>query len=166
MTNLTERSDYLIAFTDGSCLKNGAEENSGGFGVVILDDNGKFSSCYRKDNINTTNNREELRAILYVMLNYGRMRPAPTVYSDSAYCVNTLSQWVFSWARNGWLKSDNKPPENLDLIKVFYEYYQKGYQINLLKIKGHNGHEWNEIADGLATGRLSVEEIERKYNGR
>ena len=36
----------MIIFTDGSCLKNGSENNEGGFGVVILDDNGNFIDCY------------------------------------------------------------------------------------------------------------------------
>ena len=115
--------------------------------------------------MNTTNNEMELKAILYVFLKYGHQSPAPTIYSDSAYCVNSLNQWIYSWARNGWIKSDKKPPENLEIMKLFYEYYQKGYKMNLVKVKGHAGNLWNEVADGLATGRLSAADIERKYNG-
>ena len=76
-----------------------------------------------------------------------------------------FNDWIFGWARNNWLKSDNRPPENLDLIKVFYEYYLKGYQINLVKVKGHSGVEWNEVADKLATGTLTTVDVERIYNG-
>lgn len=103
----------------------------------------------------------ELKAILYVMLNYG-VKPSqegfstgniPVVYSDSAYCVNTFNNWMFNWAKNGWIKSDNKAPENLDLIQAYYDWYQKGYRIELRKIKGHAGHKWNELADKLATDR-------------
>ena len=156
----------MTIYTDGSCLSNGSSENTGGFGVVVLNDNEEFLTCYQKKGVNTTNNREELKAILYALLEYGKMRPAPIVYSDSAYCVNTLTQWIFGWARNNWLKSDNKPPENLDLIKAYYNFLEIGYQIDLRKIKGHNGHEWNELADQLATGSLCSEYVERKYNGR
>lgn len=155
----------MVIFTDGSCLKNGAKENTGGFGVVVINDDGTFNTCYQKESINTTNNREEIKAILYTLLTYGKMRPAPTVLSDSAYCVNMFNDWIFSWARNNWLKSDNRPPENLDLIKVFYEYCLKGYQINLIKVKGHSGVEWNEVADKLATGTLTTVDVERIYNG-
>lgn len=153
----------MIAFTDGSCLKNGAEKNSGGFGVVLLNDDGSFYDCYQKQSVNTTNNQEELKAILYVFLKYGHLRPAPTIYSDSAYCVNSLTQWIYGWVRNDWLKSDNKPPENLEIMKIFYEYYQKGYQMNLVKVKGHAGQQWNEVADGLATGRLAAADIIKQY---
>ena len=40
----------------------------------------------------------------------------PIIYSDSAYCVNTINDWMYRWERNGWLKSNNTTPENLDLI--------------------------------------------------
>ena len=79
----------------------------------------------------------------------------PVVYSDSSYCVNTFNEWMFNWANNGWIKSDKKTPENLDLIKAYYDHYNKGYRIDLQKIKGHAGHIWNELADKLATGEIS-----------
>ena len=150
-----------IFYTDGSCLKNGSSFNEGGFGVVEVNENDTLISAYSKRNQNTTNNREELRAILYVMLTAGSRSPecAPIVYSDSAYCVNTLNEWVFSWAKNNWLKSDKKTPENLKLIKVYHEWYQKGYRINLKKIKGHAGHKFNELADELATGKKHAEDM-------
>lgn len=102
----------------------------------------------------TTNNRMELLAILAVMFKYGQKAPIPppNVYSDSAYAINTLTNWMFAWEKNGWLKSDNKPPENLEIIKSYYNFYQKGYRINLIKVKGHSGNKWNELADKIAKG--------------
>ena len=63
---------------------------------------------------------------------------------------------MFKWANNGWVKSDNKPPENLDLIKAYYEYYNKGYRIDLRKVKGHSGNQYNEFADKLAKGEIYI----------
>ena len=151
----------ITIYTDGSCLANGKEINEGGFGVVVVDENENLLYTYKKRNKNTTNNREELRAILYAFLNYGvntsqkgfSTSNIPVVYSDSAYCVNTFNSWMFNWVRNGWIKSDGKTPENLDLVQAYYDWYQKGYRIELRKIKGHAGHKWNELADKLATDR-------------
>ena len=108
----------MIIYTDGSCAGNGKAVNSGGFGVVVLDNDENLLYTYNKRCENTTNNREELKAILYSMLNYGintnkyefSQVEYPIVYSDSAYCVNTFNQWMFNWANNNWLKSDNKTP--------------------------------------------------------
>ena len=158
----------MIIYTDGSCLGNGKAVNSGGFGVVVLDNNENLVYTYNKVSENTTNNREELKAILYSFLKYGvkdngDFVQVPVVYSDSAYCVNTFNEWMFNWARNGWINSAKKKPENLDLIIEYYNWYQKGYRIDLRKVKGHAGHEWNELADQLATGKISAEEAMLTY---
>ena len=57
---------------------------------------------------------------------------------------------MFRWANNNWIKSDKKTPENLDLIKTYYDLWQQGYRINLQKVKGHAGDKYNELADKLA----------------
>ena len=144
----------MIIYTDGACSGNGSAAAVGGFGVVILDDDENYIASYRKDCKGTTNNREELKAILYAQLHYGKSESTPIVYSDSAYAVNTLTTWMWSWARNGWVKSDNRPPENLDIIKPFYEFWNKGYRVDLRKCAGHKGVIWNEVADRLAVGDI------------
>lgn len=143
----------MLIYTDGSAKGNGKANNSGGFGVVIVsDDNQNLITQYSHFENNTTNNIQELKAILWAMINYGKY--SPIVFSDSAYCVNTLTKWMYGWAANNWLKSDNKPPENLELIKAYYELEKKGYKINLQKVAGHSGNRWNEYADKLATGQI------------
>ena len=154
----------MIIYTDGSAHPN---PGPGGFGVIVLDNDEKIQYIYNKqfEKEKVTNNQMELKAILYAFLNYGVnintnefTNNIPIVYSDSNYCVQTFNSWMFSWANNGWIKSDKKTPENLDLIKAYYNWYQKGYRIDLRKVKGHNGVKWNELADLLATGKISLEE--------
>ena len=158
----------MIYYTDGSCVGNGKANARGGYGVVGINEDGLLSFVRAKRSDNTTNNREELKAILYVMLTAATRQSSdwtqpPIVYSDSAYCVNTFNDWMFRWAANNWIKSDGKKPENLDLIQAYYEHYMNGYRIDLRKVKGHAGEEWNELADMLATGKISPMEAERTY---
>ena len=159
----------MIIYTDGSAHPN---PGPGGFGVIVLDNDEKIQYIYNKqfEKEKVTNNQMELKAILYAFLNYGVnintnefTNNIPIVYSDSNYCVQTFNDWMFRWAALGWVKSDKKTPENLDLIQAYYEWYQKGYRIDLRKVKGHAGHEWNELADQLATGKISAEEAMRTY---
>ena len=159
----------MIIYTDGSAHPN---PGPGGFGVIVLDNDEKIQYIYNKqfEKEKVTNNQMELKAILYAFLNYGVnintnefTNNIPIVYSDSNYCVQTFNSWMFSWANNGWVKSDKKTAENLDLIKAYYDWYQKGYRIDLRKVKGHNGVKWNELADLLATGKISSEEA-MKWN--
>ena len=150
----------MIIYVDGACSGNGSAAAVGGYGVVVLDDDENLITTYNHHNENTTNNQQELRAILYALLTYGKEKPTPIVYSDSAYCVNSLTSWIWGWASRGWVKSDNKVPENLDLIKAYYDLWNKGYRIDLRKCRGHAGDKWNEMADKLAVA--AKENKERK----
>ena len=152
----------MIIYTDGSAHPN---PGPGGFGVIVLDNDEKIQYIYNKqfEKEKVTNNQMELKAILYAFLNYGVnintnefTNNIPIVYSDSNYCVQTFNDWMFKWANNNWIKSDKKVPENLELIQTYYNWYQKGYRIDLRKIKGHNGHLGNELADKLATGEIKT----------
>ena len=100
----------MIIYTDGSAHPN---PGPGGFGVVVCDDNNNIITTYSKQTNHTTNNREEIKAILWALLNYGKANEEVIVYSDSNYCVQTFNNWMFSWAKNGWVKSDKKTPENI-----------------------------------------------------
>lgn len=153
----------MIIYTDGSAHPN---PGPGGYGVVVLDNNENllynYSRQYKREKV--TNNEMEIKAILYSFLNYGvninnpllsfNNCDIPIVYSDSNYCIQTFNTWIFSWVKNNWIKSDKKQPENLDLIKAYYDWYQKGYRIDLRKVKGHSNNKWNQMADDLATGKI------------
>lgn len=141
-------------YVDGSCSGNGEDKNFGGMGVVVVA-NDKIVKEYSISDTNTTNNRAELKAIIYAMqvakiLNKKVPREI-LIHSDSAYCVNLINNWMYNWASKGWKKSDNKEPENLDLVKACYNLMQFERAIKVVKIKGHAGHEFNERADELAT---------------
>ena len=161
----------MIIYTDGSAHPN---PGPGGFGVIVLDNNEKLLYNYNRQFKNkVTNNEMELKAILYSFLNYGininnpllgfNNYDIPIVYSDSNYCVQTFNEWMFNWARNGWIKSDKKIPENLDLIQAYYDWYQKGYRIDLRKVKGHVGNRGNELVDKLAKGEINTFEEAKMF---
>lgn len=140
----------MIVYCDGACTGNGSDNSYGGFAVVATSETGEILSTYSKGCRRTSNNKEEIKAVLYALICFGKMEPTVTVYSDSAYVVNTFNSWVWSWRKRGWLKSDNKTPENLDLIQAYCELYDKGYRINLRKCAGHSGIPGNELADKMA----------------
>lgn len=150
-----------IFYTDGACSGN---PGPGGFGVVglsICESQTMFEYIeritvfyeYSESSEKTTNNREELKAILHVLkMAADDKENAYVIYSDSAYAVNICTNWIFSWQRNGWVRSKNQPIENLDLIKEIYKYLTtKNLKCQILKCKGHDNVLGNEYADALAT---------------
>ena len=152
----------MIGYIDGSCRKN---PGPGGFGVVIMDDKKeKVLYCHSKiSEKDTTNNEQELLAACYALARYGKEKEPMTFYCDSSYTINTLTNWMFNWEKNGWIKSDKKKPENLDIIKFYFILWQQGNRIELKKIKGHAGILGNEIADKLAKGELTVDKCVEIY---
>lgn len=152
-------------YCDGSANPN---PGPGGFGVIALDnDENLCYHIYRESSEKTTNNREELKAILYCLKNFGKpdsdFSLVNNVYSDSAYAINTYESWMFTWAENDWKNSKGVTAENIDIIKEYYDLYQQGYRINLIKVTGHSGNCWNEFADGLASGKIPVWKLKENF---
>ena len=76
----------IYIYTDGSSKGN---PGPGGFGVVVLKDN-TIKYSYYKQNENTTNNKEELKAILHAFYLSQTMFKEEDciVCTDSSYCCN------------------------------------------------------------------------------
>ena len=142
-------------YTDGSCKSNGTKKSSGGFAVIVTDNSETIIETYSHYENNTTNNIMEMKAVLWAMYKYGSKDEPPIVFCDSAYVVNTFNDWMFKWAKNGWKKSNNQTPENLNLISAYYNHYNKGFRINLKKVKGHANIYFNELADKIATKEIN-----------
>lgn len=105
----------------------------------------------------------EMSAILWALRNYGGKEGdffVPLVYSDSMYCINSFTTWLNGWKAQGWTRAGGKPLENKDLIIEYDRLVnQEKLKIELRYVKGHNGDRGNELADKLATGAISVEEV-------
>ena len=150
-------------YTDGSCLGN---PGPGGYGLVISyrDSEGlRIQLTERSRSSDTTNNREELKAIISAFEHMEELlQPEDTftIYSDSAYCVNMCNDWIRTWASKGWKRSKNQPIENLDLVQTIYNYLNKfSFQCQIQKVKGHANDVGNELADALATNNLTRAQV-------
>lgn len=137
-------------WTDGACKGN---PGPGRYGIIAIKDN-QILYEYSEYCDNTTNNREELKAILHVFeLAAADPNNQYIIYSDSAYAVNIINDWIFKWAKNNWINSKGKTIENLDLIQTLYKYVTINFfNCQVRKIVGHAGIIGNELADALATG--------------
>lgn len=140
-------------YTDGS-----ANKKSCGFGMVVFEDEELkfFHSDYCQE---STNNREEMKAMLDAY-NYIKSNDIieGVIYSDSAYCVNMINEWIDNWREAGWCKYDGKEIKNLDLVKELYACKHLYTGIKVCKVKGHTDDLGNELADALATGNETKRE--------
>ena len=131
-------------FTDGACSGN---PGPGGFGT-ILRCNGVEKELSGGEP-ETTNNRMELMAVITGLK--ALKRPCNvTIYTDSQYVANGITKgWAESWKRNGWRKADKKPALNSELWDELLREFET-HQVELVWVKGHDGHPENERCDKLA----------------
>ena len=160
-------------YVDGSSKGN---PGPGGFGVIELDTciRETYNSYVESYSLNyeyaeyfdyVTNNQMELKAILHVLkLAAAHPEEGYIIYSDSAYAVNSINDWIRGWAANGWVNSRKVTVENVDLMQEIYKYIDLDNYL-LRKIHGHDGELGNELADAAATGNnRKRDELIDKFN--
>ncbi len=131
-------------YTDGACSGN---PGKGGYGAILTFNS--HEKVMSEGFLLTTNNRMELLAAI-VGLEALKEPCKVTLYSDSKYLVDAIvNGWVYSWKKKGWKKSDGKKALNPDLWERILEQL-KIHEVELVWVKGHAGHEYNERCDALA----------------
>ena len=135
--------EKIIIYTDGACKGN---PGPGGWGVLILLENEQIElSGGSKE---TTNNQMELTAVIKA-LNFFEKKIKVDLYTDSKYVMDGITDYIKKWKINGWQTANKKPVKNMNLWKILDELNNL-HDINWNWVKGHAGHEKNEIADALA----------------
>ena len=130
-------------YTDGACRGN---PGPGGWGVLIqYQDNEKE---YFGGNKNTTNNQMELQAAIEG-LKLLKEVCIVNLTTDSKYVMQGITSWIKKWKINKWKNSNKKDVKNKELWIELDKLCMK-HDVRWNWVKGHTGHEQNEIADILA----------------
>ncbi len=136
-------------YTDGSCRGN---PGPGGWAAILVCDGAE--KTLSGGEASTTNNRMELTAAIkgLAALKY----PCRvTLTSDSMYLIQAVSLgWAKSWRARGWRRADGKPALNPDLWERLLELLEQ-HEVELVWVKGHAGHPYNERCDALATSEAA-----------
>ena len=131
-------------FTDGACSGN---PGPGGWGVVLRF--GEHEKHLYGGEKATTNNRMELLAAIVALEAITAARPIQ-LWTDSQYVLQGITSWISGWKRKGWKTSTGQPVKNADLWRRL-DTVAAQHTVDWRWVKGHAGHEGNELADQLAT---------------
>lgn len=136
-------------FTDGACSGN---PGIGGWGAIL-----RYKDTQKElsgGELATTNNRMELTAVIEAL----RALKKPcniSLYTDSKYVMNGVTEWLENWKANNWRTSNKKSDvKNIDLWQQLDELCAK-HEIRWIWVKGHNGHTENERCDFLARSEVT-----------
>lgn len=141
--------DKIEIFTDGACKGN---PGRGGWGALMVA--GEKEKELFGGELNTTNNRMELKAVIEAL--NALTRPCEVVvHTDSQYVQKGISEWIHGWKARGWKTAAREPVKNVDLWQAL-DAAQARHTIEWRWVRGHNGHVGNERADALANRGVGV----------
>lgn len=154
-------------YTDGACSGN---PGPGGWGGIInYPGLSKKISGYKKD---TTNNQMELLAVISSLEHFTddiileRIEGFNTssvnnveVISDSAYVINAINNnWLKGWKINNFKTVSGDDVKNKEMWLTLLYHLDVldflGISVKFIKVKGHNGDHFNEVADELARNQI------------
>ena len=147
----------IFVYTDGSCVRNGKLNAVGGIGIHFPNGDLKDMSKIFESGP-CTNQKTELYAILtairYINKYIGLDNHKIIIKTDSQYCIDCVTNWIYNWIKNGWKTKNKTPVINKELIETINKYYEK-YDIEFNHVNAHTNLKDNEsiansIADSLA----------------
>ena len=134
----------LKIYTDGACSGN---PGKGGWAAIILDGELNKTSISGSEN-QTTNNRMELMAPIMALKRI-KTKSEITIYTDSKYVKDGITDWIKKWKLNNWKGSNKKTVKNKDLwIKLDNSCLK--HKVTWKWVKAHAGNKYNNLADDLA----------------
>ncbi|KZV84448.1 ribonuclease H-like protein [Exidia glandulosa HHB12029] len=168
---------WEVVYTDGACSNNGKAAHLALAGVGVWFGHGDPRNISERCPGDQTNNRAELIAIIRALEQIPPGSKPLLIKTDSSYSIDSVYNWVPNFlaksqrlldaleekgerptpAARVWKTSDGKDVKNQALLHYLVTLLQ--YRKRVLKqewrlqyVKGHNGEEGNEGADGLAVG--------------
>lgn len=145
----------IIIHTDGSSLGN---PGPGGYGVILRSGD-KYKELFEGFRM-TTNNRMEILAAIKALEAINRTDRKIKLHSDSKLLCDAFNKnWVKSWQKKGWKKSDKKPVLNRDLWERLIPLVEK-LNPEFIWVKGHDGNPDNEMCDKLAKAAAESDNLQ------
>lgn len=134
--------DFLV-FSDGAAT---IKDNRYGMAYVTIEQRSADRQVREAFGVkDTTSNRMEIMAILMALRSIKDKSALVRVYSDSMYCINSITNWMWTWEEINAFKL------NADLFKLMIDEVL-AFEIfpDFKHVRGHNGNQFNELVDGLA----------------
>jgi ribonuclease HI len=133
---------HVTIYSDGACQPN---PGPGGWAVLLRF--GEHEKTLTGSELQTTNNRMELTAVLEGL--QALMQPCRVdFYTDSQYVQRGLTEWLPRWRARNWKRKDGALA-NADLWQALDTAIQR-HTIQWHWVRSHAGNQDNERVDWLA----------------
>jgi ribonuclease HI len=144
----------VTIYCDGACVGN---PGPGGW-AALLSRGGKERVISGRA-LNTTNNQMELAAAMKALASLRDPAAPAVIWTDSAYVVKGMTEWLPAWKANGWRTSQRKPVSNRPLWEEL-DGLAGLRPVTFRWLKGHAGYPENERVDALANAEAARAAVE------
>lgn len=158
-------------FTDGACSNNGKTGAKASYACWFPEHKELSISGRVPDNQPQTNQRGELMGIHEAIKIMEEKFPCDeievTIYTDSMYSKNCLTQWVIGWQANNWKTGAGESVKHRDIIEDAVNRLPKFKSYCISYVPAHTGNDdefskHNETVDRMAVAVLNPEVAEVK----
>ncbi len=139
-------ADEAVAYVDGSY---NATTNEFSYGAVIFHDNKELHINKKYDDAELATMRNVAGEI------YGSMAAMKYAYENNVKRLTIYHDYegISKWCKGLW-KTNKEGTIN---YKRYYDVASKKVEIDFVKVKGHSGDKYNEMADKLAKQAVGIE---------
>ncbi len=136
-----------ILYTDGS-----ASPNPGPGGFAVIENGQPIALGAEKESTNIRMEGLALKRALEVLDG-----ETAEIRTDSQFWINVLTKWAPGWRAKGWKKSKGEIA-NLDIVQPLLALFEES-NAEIIWLKGHDGEEFNEMADEWANRGRAGEKL-------
>lgn len=151
-------------YTDGGCHGNKRDAGCpGAYAYVVMDASGAeiLHGSGRRENV--TNNQMELLGAIagskrlkdYTNSFHGTSKKHSVVlFTDSKYVSDNFSDYLQTWKKNKWKKSDRRPVINVEYWKKLDHLSSEFRSFSIKWVKGHHKDPINIKVDAMVQKKL------------
>ena len=136
-----------ILYTDGS-----ASPNPGPGGFAVIENGQPIALGAEKESTNIRMEGLAVKRALEVLDG-----ETAEIRTDSQFWINVLTKWAPGWRAKGWKKSKGEIA-NLDIVQPLLALFEES-NAEIIWLKGHDGEEFNEMADEWANRARAGEKL-------
>ena len=132
MKQQVEKSPRVVIYTDGSFKR---DYNTGGYAALLV-----YGYNYKlifEGEIDTTNNRQEIKAVINALKCLDRPCKV-TVITDSQYVKGIINGWIKKWKKKNFKTNKGEPVANCDLIEELDKLLEI-HKVKAIWCKAHTG---------------------------
>jgi ribonuclease HI len=155
--------DQLIihCFTDGAASANGKAHAKAAW-AIVWPEHPDWDDAARLEGDLQTNNRAEYTATIKALERaHAQGLRHIVIHTDSMLLLNSVTKWMIGWKKRGWMKSDNTPVLNRDLLEQLDTLIDKRkLTVDWKHVRAHTKKTdyesyWNSVVDQRCSSLVS-----------